>query len=67
MANHPNRAQSYYVAHGERFSYVRGLEAAHRRLADYLGTTAEDVATNHRRLAGLIKRVSAAEARAAGV
>jgi hypothetical protein len=67
MANHPNRAQSYYVAHGERFSYVRGLEAANQRLAEYLGATAEHVAQNRRTVAGLIKRVSAAEARAAGV
>jgi hypothetical protein len=57
----------FYVAHGERFSYVRGRDEAHRRLAEYLGTTAEDVKANRRRMAGLIKRVSAEKARAAGV
>jgi len=57
----------FYVAFAERWSYVAGLEAAHQRLAEYLGTTADDVRTNRRRLAGLIKVVSRAKARAAGV
>jgi hypothetical protein len=57
----------YYVAFNTRFSYVRSLDAARQRLADYLGTTADDVRDNRRRLAGLIKRVSAVEARATGV
>lgn len=70
MANHPNRNTAnaaYYVALGTKFSYVRGLDAAHAKLAEYLGTTAEDVKANRRKLAGLIKRVSAAEGRAAGI
>lgn len=70
MTNHPNRSAktaAYYVALGQRFSYVRGIEAAHARLADYLGTTAEDVRVNRRKLAGLIKRVSAAEAASVGL
>lgn len=57
----------YYVAFNTRFSYVRGLGAARQWLADYLGTTAEDVRANRRKLAGLVKRVSASEARAAGI
>lgn len=57
----------YYVAFGTKFSYVRGVDAARQRLADYLGTTAEDVRANRRKLAGLIKRVSAAEARSVGL
>jgi hypothetical protein len=67
MANHPNRTPAYYVAFGNRFSYVRGRESAYQRLAEYLGTTAEEVAANRRRIAGIIKPVSATEARAAGV
>ncbi len=57
----------YYVAFDTKFSYVRGLDAAHAKLAEYLGTTAEDVRINKRKLAGLIRRVSAAEARSAGL
>lgn len=70
MTNHPNRstqAAYYYVAAGMRYSHVKGLDAAHARLAEYLGTTPEDVAKNRRRLAGLIQRVSAAKARAVGL
>lgn len=57
----------YYVAFSERFSYVRGIDNARQRLADYLATTAEDVRDNRRKLAGLIKRVSKSEAQAAGL
>jgi hypothetical protein len=62
-----DRNHAYYVGFAGSWSYVRGLEAARQRLADYLGTTAEEVAANRRRYAGIIKRVSSAEARAAGV
>jgi hypothetical protein len=62
-----DRNHAYYVEFAGSWSYVRGLEAARQRLADYLGTTAEDVAANRRRLAGILMRVSAAKARAAGV
>jgi hypothetical protein len=57
----------FYVAFGERFSYVRGRDEASSRLAEYLGTTPEDVKANKRRLAGIIKRVPAGEAKAAGI
>lgn len=57
----------FYVAFNTQFSYVRGIDAAYAQLAQYLGTSADDVRTNRRKLAGLIKRVSAAEARSAGV
>lgn len=57
----------YYVAFNQQYSYVRGIDAARQRLADYLGTTAEDVRKNRRKLAGLILRVSADEARSVGL
>jgi hypothetical protein len=60
---------AYYVAFCQRFSYVRGLEAAYKRLAEYTGMTAEEVRQRRRThsCAGLIMRVSALEARAAGL
>lgn len=62
-----NDRKAYYVAFGTKFSYARGIEAAHARLAEYLGTTADDVRVNRRKLAGLIKRVSEREAQSAGL
>lgn len=67
MTTSKSDRRPYYVAFNTRFSYVRSLDAARQRLAEYLGTTAEDVRDNRRKLAGLIKRVSKAEAEAAGL
>jgi hypothetical protein len=67
MTKTDNRA--YYVAHDQRFEYVRSLPAAHAKLADYLGATTEEIKALRKRhnCAGTIQRVSREEARAAGL
>lgn len=57
----------FRVRFGPHFDHVRGRETAYQRLADYLNTTPEWIRENRRRHAGLIQRVSAAEAKAAGI
>jgi hypothetical protein len=59
----------YYVAHNTQFTHVRGLIAAYAKLAEYIGVTPAEIiaARKHRNCAGYIKRITAAEARAAGI
>ncbi len=57
----------FRVRCGPHFDHVRGRDAAYQRLANYLSTTPEWIKENRRRHAGLIKRVSAADAKAAGI
>ena len=61
--------QAYYVALGTRYTHVRGIDAAYQQLAIYLGITAAEVKERRAKqnCAGLIVRVSAAKARAAGL
>jgi hypothetical protein len=67
MTKIDNRA--YYVAHDQRFEYVRSLPAAYAKLAEYLGATIEEIKALRKRhnCAGTIQRVSREEARAAGL
>ena len=69
MTTKTSDRRPYYVAHNNRFSYVRGRDAAQARLAEYLGVTTDAVKAARRahNCAGLIERVNAAAARAAGV
>lgn len=59
----------YYVALGSRFHYVRGLPAAYAKMAEYIGGSVEEVKIRrkHHTCPGLIMRVKANEARAAGI
>lgn len=59
----------YYVALNQKYAYVRGLNAAYVQLAIWIDGTTDEVRERRKRhnCPGLIKRVSAVEARAAGI